>query len=82
MPTYEYRCRVCGYQFEKFQQMTDDAEKLCPDCGAEVQRLIGSGAGFIMKGGGASTAPTTTRCGKTQTCCGRQEPCNTPSCEA
>ena len=81
MPTYEYHCRGCGHHFERFQQMTDEAEKHCPVCGAEVQRLIGGGAGFIMKGGDAAT-PAPTRCGKAQTCCGRQDPCNTPSCGA
>ena len=23
MPTYEYRCQQCGYQFEEFQRITD-----------------------------------------------------------
>ena len=24
MPTYEYLCNECGYEFEEFQNMTED----------------------------------------------------------
>ena len=53
MPTYEYRCDGCGHQFELFQQMTDPVKRKCPKCGKpRLQRLIGTGAGVIFKGGG------------------------------
>ena len=53
MPTYEYKCDACGYQFERFQSITADPIKRCPECGkAKVKRLIGTGAGLIFKGSG------------------------------
>ena len=52
MPTYEYKCNACDVQFEKFQGITEEPLKECPDCGEEVKRLIGAGAGLIFKGSG------------------------------
>jgi putative FmdB family regulatory protein len=53
MPTYEYRCKKCGHEFEKFQSMTAPAVRKCPSCGKQaVERLISSGAGVIFKGSG------------------------------
>jgi len=53
MPTYDYACRACGYEFEEFQSITADALKKCPKCKKnKLERLIGAGAGFIFKGGG------------------------------
>ena len=52
MPTYEYECQKCGFAFEKFQSMTEDRIKICPECKGAVKRLIGTGAGIIFKGSG------------------------------
>src|SRR5215467_653686 len=53
MPTYEYRCDACGHTFERFQSITADPIKRCPECGkSKVRRLIGTGAGLIFKGSG------------------------------
>jgi putative FmdB family regulatory protein len=52
MPTYDYKCKECGYQFELFQSMTAEPLKVCPQCYGEVIRLIGPGAGPIFKGNG------------------------------
>ena len=53
MPTYDYQCQACEHAFELFQQMTDPVRKKCPECGKlKLQRLIGTGAGVIFKGGG------------------------------
>ena len=52
MPTYEYRCKECGYEFELFQNMTDEPVKKCPKCSGNVERLIGIGGGLIFKGNG------------------------------
>jgi putative FmdB family regulatory protein len=52
MPTYEYECQECGNTFEKFQSMTAEPLKNCPECKGRVQRLIGTGAGLIFKGSG------------------------------
>lgn len=53
MPTYEYACPKCSYEFEQFQSMRDEPLKKCPKCGKSgVKRLIGGGAGLIFKGTG------------------------------
>lgn len=53
MPTYEYQCANCSYEFEKFQSMTASALRKCPQCGKlALKRLIGAGAGVIFKGSG------------------------------
>lgn len=63
MPTYEYSCLKCG-PFEYFQKITDEALKVCPNCGSEVSRLISASA-FHLKGSGwyktdySSSSPST-----------------------
>lgn len=53
MPTYEYKCEACGHAFERFQPITAQPIKKCPECGKnQVRRLIGTGAGLIFKGSG------------------------------
>ncbi|MBN1795330.1 MAG: zinc ribbon domain-containing protein [Sedimentisphaerales bacterium] len=53
MPTYEYRCERCEYEFEKFQSITAGVLRKCPKCGKNsLKRLIGTGAGVIFKGSG------------------------------
>ena len=53
MPTYEYVCKHCGYEFEKFQQMTEDHLKTCPKCAKDaLKRKIGAGSGVIFVGSG------------------------------
>jgi len=53
MPTYSYRCKACGSEFERFQSITAPAVRKCPKCGKlRVKRLIAAGAGIIFKGSG------------------------------
>ena len=53
MPTYEYKCFACNHTFERFQSMSAEPIKRCPECGkAKVKRLLGTGAGVIFKGSG------------------------------
>lgn len=52
MPTYQYRCTDCDYEFEEFQSMTEAAIEECPACKGKTQRLISGGAGLIFKGSG------------------------------
>jgi putative FmdB family regulatory protein len=53
MPTYEYVCEECDYQFEQFQSIRAKPIRKCPSCGKlTVHRLIGAGAGIIFKGSG------------------------------
>ncbi|MGC8804643.1 MAG: FmdB family zinc ribbon protein, partial [Candidatus Ratteibacteria bacterium] len=55
MPTYDYECKKCGHSYRKFQKMTDEPDKICPECKGEVRRLIGLGGGVIYKGSGFYT---------------------------
>jgi len=53
MPTYEYICESCGYEFEQFQSIKARPLRKCPRCGkVSLKRLIGVGAGIIFKGSG------------------------------
>ena len=53
MPTYDYVCNACDHEFELFQSMSESVKKKCPECGKlKLERLIGTGAGVIFKGGG------------------------------
>ena len=52
MPTYEYRCRSCGNEFEKFQRMSDPPVAACPNCSADAERRLSGGAGLLFKGSG------------------------------
>lgn len=53
MPTYGYKCKSCGYEFEKLQQFSDKVLKKCPKCKKKkLKRLIGGGGGIIFKGTG------------------------------
>lgn len=53
MPTYDYICENCEYEFEQFQRITARPIRKCPKCGkVSLQRLIGAGAGVIFKGPG------------------------------
>ena len=53
MPTYDYICEYCGYEFERFQTIKAGPIRKCPRCGkASLKRLIGVGAGIIFKGSG------------------------------
>ena len=52
MPTYEYACQKCRYEFEKFQSIKDEPLKRCPKCKGKVVKKIGTGAGLLFKGSG------------------------------
>jgi len=53
MPTYEYRCNVCGHELEQYQSITAEPLRKCPACGRQtLRRLIGAGGGIIFKGSG------------------------------
>lgn len=55
MPTYDYKCKECGYDFEHFQSMTEKPLTNCPLCNGKVERLIGTGGALIFKGSGFYT---------------------------
>ncbi len=52
MPTYQYKCPHCEYEFEEFQKMTDPPIEICPNCKGKTHRLVSGGAGFLFKGSG------------------------------
>jgi putative FmdB family regulatory protein len=52
MPTYDYLCEACNYQFETFQSITAPPLSECPKCRGSVRRLISAGNGLIFKGSG------------------------------
>lgn len=52
MPTYDYICDDCEYNFEEFQPITANPLTKCPKCQGSVRRLISSGNGFLFKGSG------------------------------
>ena len=53
MPTYDYACSKCDFEWEVFQSMKDDPIKTCPSCKKRgAKRLVGGGAGLIFKGSG------------------------------
>jgi putative FmdB family regulatory protein len=81
MPTYEYKCSQCGTILEVFHGMSANPEIQCPACKGEVERIIGAGAGIIVKGGSSAPAGTrSTRCGHDTPCCGRDVPCGESHC--
>jgi len=75
MPTYVYECKDCG-EFEQQQSISEPALKRCPQCGGSVSQVITGGAGFIIKGRGASAD----HCERDTPCCGRETRCDKPPC--
>jgi putative FmdB family regulatory protein len=78
MPTYDYECRGCGHRFERRQAITEPALEACPDCGAEVRRVVSGGSGFIVRGRGGAHGRDAGPCSLEttgRTCCGQVEPC-------
>ncbi|MBI2417844.1 MAG: hypothetical protein HYV28_08065 [Ignavibacteriales bacterium] len=52
MPTYEYICTECNYEFESFQSMSAAVLTECPTCKGKVRRKISAGLSPIFKGSG------------------------------
>jgi putative FmdB family regulatory protein len=53
MPTYEYRCKSCGYEFDELQSIKAEPLKICPQCQKPaLRRLVSGGAGLVFKGSG------------------------------
>ncbi len=51
MPTYAYRCRDCGHQFDIFQKFSEDSLTVCPTCEGSIRRVI-QPTGIVFKGTG------------------------------
>lgn len=82
MPTYQYECPKCGHAFEKFQSITAEPVKKCPECKAKVKRLIGAGSGLIVKGKGSvpSCADGVPACSASGTCPAQRAGSGLPPC--
>jgi len=52
MPTYDYQCQKCGFEFEREQRITEDPIKTCPECKSRKAKRLLSAPNFILKGGG------------------------------
>jgi putative FmdB family regulatory protein len=53
MPTYEYYCTACKFEFEEFQSIASEPIQICPKCKTKnVKRKISGGSGLIFKGSG------------------------------
>ena len=52
MPTYEYKCTECGFDFEEFQSIVSAPLEVCPKCKGKIKRVIAGGVGLIFKGSG------------------------------
>jgi putative FmdB family regulatory protein len=57
MPTYEYLCKTCGHRFETWQKMSDEPLTVCPNCGAEIHRVLFAN-GVVFKGSGFYSTET------------------------
>ncbi|MBM4275411.1 MAG: zinc ribbon domain-containing protein [Deltaproteobacteria bacterium] len=62
MPIYEYQCAACGMILEKWQRVSEDPIKVCPQCGGAMNKLV-SCCSFQLKGSGWYQ---TDYCGKSQ----------------
>ncbi|NLA36090.1 MAG: FmdB family transcriptional regulator [Actinobacteria bacterium] len=51
MPTYDYRCRACGHEFEIHQSFKDDPLTECPECAGELRKVF-SNVSISFKGSG------------------------------
>jgi putative FmdB family regulatory protein len=53
MPTYQYKCKQCGYELEELQSMTEAPLVQCPQCKTDnLTRVLGTGGALIFKGSG------------------------------
>jgi putative FmdB family regulatory protein len=52
MPTYDYQCQKCDFEFERIQRITEDPIKTCPECKSRKAKRLLSAPNFILKGGG------------------------------
>ncbi|MDY7040443.1 MAG: FmdB family zinc ribbon protein [Chloroflexota bacterium] len=51
MPTYEYKCEICGARFTRWQHFTDPPVQLCPN-GHHTVRRVFSPPAIVFKGSG------------------------------
>lgn len=74
MPIYEYQCPDCG-NIQEALVLQGGADGFAPSCG----RCGGRSMTRVMS---AHSAPVSFSRPKGQTCCGKEERCDTPPCSA
>lgn len=52
MPTYEYRCKNCGHEFDIVQSFSDDSLTECPSCHEQTLKKVFGNVGITFKGSG------------------------------
>lgn len=52
MPIYEYQCESCSAGLEILQKLSDQALKICPECGKDSLKKKISATSFRLKGTG------------------------------
>ena len=52
MPIYEYKCQVCGHQFEQLQKIAAEPLIICPECREPKLIKLISNTSFQLKGTG------------------------------
>ena len=52
MPIYEYACKQCGHQFERWQKISASKAPKCEACGHRSSERLISGTSFSLKGSG------------------------------
>ena len=52
MPVYVYQCKNCNHVFEQRQSFSDDALRICPQCGEETLRKRYNTVGVTFNGSG------------------------------
>jgi len=53
MPTYSYRCKSCGHDFDRVQKISEEPIRECPKCKkTELKKVVTGGNGFQLKGKG------------------------------
>jgi putative FmdB family regulatory protein len=51
VPTYQYACTACTHTFEQFQNFSDDALTVCPQCQGRLRKVFNA-VGVVFKGSG------------------------------
>jgi putative FmdB family regulatory protein len=81
VPTYDYRCGVCGHRVEVVHGLHAHGPKVCPSCGAEgsMRKLLSAptivfkGSGWAKKDRAATAAPGKTQADKAAETASRED---------
>ncbi len=69
MPTYDYRCTVCGHEMEVVHGVYGHGPDVCPKCGGEMRKAFVvpaihfKGSGWAKKDRGAASSTKAARAG-------------------